>query len=101
MSSSRDRSHCPFVTSQRNEHLGFNAHESSGDEDEFGCQVDIEIFHRVYIAEEIISNLGNRNVINIELIALNKEQEKVKRTLKSINSDRVCRIHQLHLEGQR
>ena len=36
----------------------------------------------------------------VEFIALDKKQKEVKGTFKSIYSDRVCRIHLLHLAAQ-
>jgi hypothetical protein len=62
------------------QHLGLDAHERRNEEYELACQFYVERLEFVDIFQKLVGDGGDRNVIYIQLVALNEEQEEVERT---------------------
>jgi hypothetical protein len=64
-----------FVAGQ--EQFGLDAHQRGGHQNEFAGQLDVHLLHLVHVLEKIICDPRNRDIVNIELIALNEEQQEI------------------------
>src|SRR5690606_16106223 len=63
-------------------HPRFDAHQGSGDKNKFACDLNVEGFHVMHIREEVFRYLRDRDIVDIKFIALDKEEQQVKRALK-------------------
>ncbi len=66
----------------RQKHPGFDAHQCGGHQDKLTGQLYIEGLQLVEVVKKIIGDLGDRDVVYIQLIAFDEEQQEVKRTFK-------------------
>ena len=67
---------------------GANVMISSRHQDELAGQVDVHLFHLPDVTEEIIGYLCDGNIVDIELVALDKKQQQVERPFESRKFDR-------------
>jgi hypothetical protein len=64
------------------QHLGFDAHERGRRQNEFTRYFHVELLELGDIIHEIVGDLKDRDVMDIQLIPLNKEKQQIKRAFK-------------------
>ena len=65
-------------------------HERCRHDDEFAGDFKVEGRHQVKVFEEFLCDPGNRNVVDIQFIPLEKEQQEVE------GSFEVCELYAVH-----
>ena len=69
-----------FFTGKK--HLGFDAHEGGDKQNKLAAEFNVQRFLLVNKGQEIVDDFGNRNIVNIQFVPLDKKKQEVKRTFK-------------------
>lgn len=63
----------------RQQHLGLDPHQRGRDQDELTRQLDVELVHLADVFQKVVGDLGNRDVMDVHLVAFDEEQQEVER----------------------
>ena len=58
------------------QHLGFDPHQGCCNQNKLAGHLHVQLFHLMDIVEEIVCDLGNRNIVDIELIRSMKNNKR-------------------------
>ena len=73
------------------QHPAFNFHQGCRHDEEFTGDLNLEVLHRIDRLEVLLSDVCDRNIVDIELILPDQEEEQVEGALKDGQFDaRIC-----------
>jgi len=81
----------------RQQYFGFDPHEGGCHDDKLGGQVNIHRLGLVEIGKEIVGDFGDRDIVNIELVPLNKKEQQVERAFEDREFDGKCAFRHWNL----
>ena len=71
------------------QHLRFDPDQDRGHVDEVGDAVEVDLFEHAHVGEVLVSDAGDGDVVDVQLIAADEEQEQVERPLEVLKLDAV------------
>jgi hypothetical protein len=77
----------------REQHFGFDVDERGGHVNEFGGDVDVEMFELVEVVEILRGDFGDLDVVNIHFLLFDEIEQEVERTFEDGDGDFIGRGH--------
>jgi len=65
----------------RQEGPGFDVHECSSHYQEFTCHLKVQVSHDVQVFEVLVGYLGDRNVVNVQLVLPDQVKQEIQWSL--------------------
>src|SRR5690606_22832775 len=78
----------------RQQHLGFDAATRGSHQYKLTRQIHVKGFHVADVSQKVVGNLSYRDIVNIQLVALNKKQQQIERSfeLRKVNGVSILSI---------
>ncbi len=76
-----------FHFAARQQQPGLDAHQGGGGQDEIGGHFHVERIELAHVGHKIGRDARNRNIVDVELVALDKKQQQIERPLKEWQPD--------------
>jgi len=73
----------------RKQHPGLDVDQRGGHDQELADGVEVELLHQLYIFEILLSNQGDRNIVDVHLVLLNEVNQQIQRPLERLELDGI------------
>ena len=80
----------------RQQHAGLDLQQGRGHDEKFTCHGQIQRSHGFQIVEILLSDQGDRYIVDVDLVLPDEMQQKIERTLKLLKSDLIGKFDLLH-----